>query len=82
MPRPAIANVEANEFNGPFIYLYRSFVPDTGGPGTMRGGAGTSLAIAPYHTDELHAVMLVTALRFRIQLVRQAAFPADVVRTS
>ncbi|MBN9085094.1 MAG: hypothetical protein BGP06_19415 [Rhizobiales bacterium 65-9] len=58
VPRPAIANVEANEANGPFLYLYRSFVPDTGGPGRMRGGAGTSLALAPYETDGLFAMML------------------------
>lgn len=58
VPRPAIANVESNEANGPFLYLYRGFVPDTGGPGRMRGGAGTSLAIAPYETPGLHAMML------------------------
>lgn len=58
VPRPAIANVESNEANGPFLYLYRAFVPDTGGPGRMRGGAGTSLAITPYETSGLHAMML------------------------
>ncbi|WP_170117010.1 hydantoinase B/oxoprolinase family protein [Phyllobacterium sophorae] len=58
VPRPAIANVEANEANGPFLYLYRSFVRDTGGPGRQRGGAGTSLAIVPYGTPGLHAMML------------------------
>jgi N-methylhydantoinase B len=58
VPRPAIANVEANEANGPFLYLYRGFVPDTGGPGRTRGGAGASLAITPYETDGLHAMML------------------------
>jgi N-methylhydantoinase B len=58
VPRPAIANVEANEANGPFLYLYRGFVPDTGGPGRMRGGAGASLAVTPYQTEELHAMML------------------------
>ena len=58
VPRPAIANVEANEANGPFLYLYRGFVPDTGGPGRMRGGVGASLAITPYETAGLHAMML------------------------
>jgi N-methylhydantoinase B len=58
VPRPAIANVEANEANGPFLYLYRGFVPDTGGPGRTRGGAGASLAITPYETEGLHAMML------------------------
>ncbi len=58
VPRPAIANVESNEANGPFLYLYRGFVPDTGGPGRTRGGAGASLAITPYDTEGLHAMML------------------------
>lgn len=58
VPRPAIANVEANEANGPFLYLYRGFVADTGGPGRQRGGAGTSLAIVPYGTNGLQAMML------------------------
>jgi len=58
VPRPAIANVEANEANGPLLYLYRGFVPDTGGPGRMRGGVGASLAITPYETAGLHAMML------------------------
>lgn len=58
VPRPAIANVEANEANGPFLYLFRSFVRDTGGPGRQRGGAGTALAISPYGTEGLQAMML------------------------
>jgi N-methylhydantoinase B len=58
VPRPAIANVEANEANGPFLYLYRGFVPDTGGPGRTRGGVGASLAITPYETTGLHAMVL------------------------
>jgi N-methylhydantoinase B len=58
VPRPAIANVETNEANGPFIYLYRAFVPDSGGAGRARGGAATSLAISPYDTDGLHAMLL------------------------
>ena len=37
VPRPAIANVEANESSGPLLYLFRSFVPDTAGPGRTRG---------------------------------------------
>ncbi|WP_423212525.1 hydantoinase B/oxoprolinase family protein [Paracoccus yeei] len=58
VPRPAIANVEANEANGPFLYLFRSFVRDTGGPGRQRGGAGTALAVVPYGTEGLQAMML------------------------
>ncbi len=58
VPRPTIANVETNEAYGPYLYLYRSFVPDTGGPGQQRGGAGVGLAITPYDTEGLHAMML------------------------
>ncbi|NTA40258.1 hydantoinase B/oxoprolinase family protein [Agrobacterium salinitolerans] len=58
VPRPAITNVESSEASGPYIYLYRSFVPDTGGPGRTRGGTSTSLAIAPYETDGLNAMLV------------------------
>jgi N-methylhydantoinase B len=58
VPRPSIANVEANEASGPYRYLFRSFVPDTGGPGRMRGGAALGLAVTPHDADELHAMMI------------------------
>jgi N-methylhydantoinase B len=58
VPRPCIANVEANEAAGPYLYLFRSFVPDTGGPGRSRGGAGTALAITPYETAGLSAMLV------------------------
>lgn len=58
VPRPAIANVEANEANGPYLYLYRSFVPDTGGAGAARGGAAVGLAVTPHDSDGLRAMMI------------------------
>lgn len=58
VPRPAIANVEANEAAGPILYLFRSFVPDTAGPGRTRGGASTGLALLPYDTDGLNAMVI------------------------
>lgn len=58
VPRPAIANVESNESGGPYLYLFRSFVPDSGGAGRMRGGAGTALAITPHDVDGLYAMMV------------------------
>ncbi len=58
VPRPSIANVEAAEAGGPFLYLYRAFVPDTGGPGRMRGGTSTSVAIVPYGTDDIAAMLV------------------------
>ena len=62
VPRPTIANVEVNEAYGPYLYLDRSFVPDTGGPGEQRGGAGVGLAVTPHdlhpNAPALHAMML------------------------
>jgi len=58
VPRPAIANVEANEAAGPILYLFRSFVPDTAGPGRTRGGASTGLALLPYDVDGLGAMVI------------------------
>jgi N-methylhydantoinase B len=58
VPRPAIANVESNEASGPFLYLFRAFVRDSGGPGRMRGGVGTAVAVTPYDTEALAAMML------------------------
>ncbi len=58
VPRPSIANVESSEAGGPFLYLYRSFVPDTGGPGRTRGGTSTSVAIVPYETDGIDAMLV------------------------
>jgi N-methylhydantoinase B len=58
VPRPSIANVEANEGAGPLLYLFRGFVPDTGGPGRTRGGLSTGLAIAPHDVDSLDAMLV------------------------
>jgi N-methylhydantoinase B len=58
IPRPQIANVEANEASGPFLYLFRSFVPDTEGAGAMRGGITTALAVTPHDVDELHTMVV------------------------
>ncbi|KRB78861.1 hypothetical protein ASE00_21020 [Sphingomonas sp. Root710] len=58
VPRPAIANVESNEASSPLLYLFREFVPDSGGPGRQRGGMGSVLAITPHDTQGLAAMML------------------------
>ena len=58
VPRPAIANVEANEAGGPILYLYRSFLADTAGAGRMRGGVTAGLAITPHDADLLHAMVI------------------------
>jgi N-methylhydantoinase B len=58
IPRPRIGNVESNEASGPFLYLFRSFIPDTEGAGTMRGGVTMGLAITPHDADELHTMVV------------------------
>ena len=58
VPRPAIANVEANEAAGPILYLFRSFMPDTAGPGRMRGGGSTGLALVAHDVDGLDAMVI------------------------
>jgi N-methylhydantoinase B len=50
--------VEANEASGPFLYLFRSFVPDTEGAGAMRGGITAALAVTPHDVDELHTMVV------------------------
>ena len=58
IPRPRIGNVESNEASGPYLYLFRSFIPDTAGAGTMRGGVTMGLAVTPHDTDELHTMVV------------------------
>jgi N-methylhydantoinase B len=58
IPRPRIGNVESNEASGPFLYLFRSFIPDTAGAGTMRGGVTMGLAVTPHEADELHTMVV------------------------
>jgi N-methylhydantoinase B len=58
VPRPEIPNVENAEASGPFLYLYRSIIPDSGGPGRARGGVATGLAVTPHDTDRLNAMLI------------------------
>jgi N-methylhydantoinase B len=52
-PKPHIANVEGNELHGPFLFLYRSYFPDTGGDGTFRGGRAAGTAWTPHGVERL-----------------------------
>lgn len=58
VPKPSLTNVENNEANGPMIYLYQKFVPDTGGPGRHRGGNTVGIAVAAHDTDRLDAMLV------------------------
>jgi N-methylhydantoinase B len=47
-PRPSLGNVEDNEMDGPYLYLYRRLLTDTGGPGASRGGRSVGVALTPH----------------------------------
>lgn len=48
-----ISNCEDYEFNYPILYLYRKQMPDTGGPGKFRGGAGISMLYIPHDVERI-----------------------------
>ena len=60
IPRPAIPNVESLEAESPYLYLYRSLLRDSGGPGRSRGGVGMTLALTPQNTPGMHFQVLGT----------------------
>ncbi|MFC9833677.1 hydantoinase B/oxoprolinase family protein [Rhodococcus sp. NPDC127530] len=49
-PGCQIANVEAQEWYQPLLWLYRKELPDSGGPGRFRGGTGAASAVVPHGT--------------------------------
>jgi N-methylhydantoinase A/oxoprolinase/acetone carboxylase beta subunit/N-methylhydantoinase B/oxoprolinase/acetone carboxylase alpha subunit/acetone carboxylase gamma subunit len=57
IPLPSIANVETNENFAPILYLYRRFIPDSGGPGNYRGGRSGGLAFTIHDTETLGAFL-------------------------
>jgi N-methylhydantoinase A len=57
IPLPSIANVETNENFAPILYLYRRFVPDSGGPGKFRGGRSGGLAFTVHDADSVSALL-------------------------
>ncbi len=58
VPRPAITNVETHESTGPVLYLYRSLLSDTGGPGRQRGGATVGLSFVLHDVDQLETMIV------------------------
>lgn len=49
-PGCQIANVEAQEWYQPLLWLYRKEIADSGGPGRYRGGTGAASAVVPHGT--------------------------------
>jgi N-methylhydantoinase B len=58
--RATIANVESYELRYPILYLYRRQTPDSGGPGTFRGGAGVSMMYTVHGVEEIPTKILHT----------------------
>jgi N-methylhydantoinase B len=49
-PQNSIPDIEINELSYPVLYLWRRLNPNSGGPGTTRGGAGIDLSFIPWYT--------------------------------
>jgi N-methylhydantoinase B len=52
-----LPSVETNEATAPALYLWRRLVPNSGGPGTYRGGQALETQFALYGTDRLAGAM-------------------------
>jgi len=61
-PKAPIPNMEHNEQDYPILYLYRSEVPDTGGPGERRGGAGMDYCWKPHKTEQIENVFAASGV--------------------
>ena len=75
IPAIRLQNVERNESHAPVLYIYRKFIPDTGGPGRHRGG------ISVGHAYVLHHVR-ADADPLRLPLLRVADLDRHVRRLS
>jgi N-methylhydantoinase B len=49
-PSNSIPDIEINEASYPVLYLWRHINPNSGGPGTFRGGDGVDYAWTPWYT--------------------------------
>ena len=58
IPVPNIANVETTENVTPILYLYRSLIRDTGGPGRQRGGISCGMAFTPHDVEQVSGVLV------------------------
>jgi len=65
---PNIPNVETNELHGPMLYLFRGYMPDTGGPGKFRGGRSAGLAFTPYDIDRLRCAFTTQGVQVPISI--------------
>lgn len=74
-PKPHIANVESNELHGPFLFLYRSFFPDTGGDGTFRGGRAAGTAWTPHGVERLRNALTTHGVQVPVSYGQFGGWP-------
>lgn len=48
-----IPDIEQHEASDPVLFLWRRLIPQSGGPGTLRGGLGLEQAYALHYTDRM-----------------------------
>ena len=53
IPAIRLQNVERNESHAPVMYMYRKFIPDTGGPGRHRGGISVGHAYVLHKSERM-----------------------------
>jgi N-methylhydantoinase B len=58
--RIAVADVESYELRYPVLYLYRKQMPDSGGAGKFRGGAGIGMLYTVHGVDEIPTKIMHT----------------------
>jgi N-methylhydantoinase B len=74
-PKPHIANIEANELHGPFLFLYRAFFPDTGGDGAFRGGRAAGTAWTPHGVERLRNAITAHGVEVPVSYGQFGGFP-------
>jgi N-methylhydantoinase B len=74
-PRPNIPNVEVNELHGPMLYLFRAFLPDSGGDGAFRGGRSAGLAFTPHGVERLRCVLATQGIEAPVSPGLFGGFP-------
>jgi N-methylhydantoinase B len=71
-----IGNVESVEMLYPILYLWRSEVPDSGGPGKFRGGLGLMDALMPWGVEGFMNINLGAGFDTRTCLGCSGGYPA------
>jgi N-methylhydantoinase B len=74
-PRPNIPNVESDEIHGPMLYLFRSFLPDSGGEGEHRGGRAAGLAFTPYGVERLRCALTTQGVESPVSRGQFGGYP-------